>query len=260
MGVDYGSSVLTLYEHYLEIVSGHQEKANNDYQVGGEKVECEADEVCFRVRAGKTNTNEDCLEWQRIFGIGTRGSAKVVLHKMDDKLTGGAGQGGGGAISVDELQRIMRLDTDHPLLLPRSVLHTDSAKSYKRLGPLQWPEASKALHAGEAFATEFAKYEYVHTTVTHKRKVGEKGPQYKKWRTIRHFDGTEAEVLSGTQTLDGFWRSLKNGTARRGFKSGAPGSRERKRLWKVIREFQWRWWWLEQDRFKLFCHLVRERR
>ena len=67
-------------------------------------------------------------------------------------------------------------------------------------------------------------------------------------------------VEGGTQKMDGFWRGLKDSVARRGFKSGPRNSKTRARLYRLVREWQWRYWWLHLDRFQLFGKLGKEER
>ena len=115
---------------------------------------------------------EDAPEWERWLGAAKCVSPQVNLQRLPLKLTGGAGQGGGGAISVEEMDEALRIHTDTPLFAPGSVIHTDSAKSYKRLGPMRW-EHCKApghpLYSGE-LQTHHEQYGYTHTNVSHKRK------------------------------------------------------------------------------------------
>ena len=81
--------------------------------------------------------------------------------------------------------------------------------------------------------------------------------RYAKDGWVKTPDGFWQECVFGTQVCDGFWRDLKNNTARRGWKTGERGSETRKRLVKCVREYQWRYWWLHEDRFRLFCKLVK---
>eukprot|EP00972_Heterocapsa_arctica_P073554 10862890-Heterocapsa_arctica.AAC.1 len=84
-------------------------------------------------------------------------------------MVGGAGQGGGGPLSINELINAIKADTEDPVLVPRSIIHTDSAKACKKLGPLRYPEAG-ALQALFEEAPVFARFQYVHTNVVHKKK------------------------------------------------------------------------------------------
>ena len=62
------------------------------------------------------------------------------LYQLPDRFVRGAGQGGGGALSISQLKAALRIESASPVLLPESILHTDSAKAYKCLGPLHWLE------------------------------------------------------------------------------------------------------------------------
>ena len=108
-------------------------------QIGGEKIQLEGDEVAFRCRLVDDGTVQK-VEWLRYIAFAKRGGSKIFLEQLPSRLQAGSGRGGGGALSIEELERVLRIDTDRPLLLPRSVLHTDSAKAYRRVGPMRWPE------------------------------------------------------------------------------------------------------------------------
>ena len=156
--------------------------------------------------------NVQKVEWMRYIAVIRRGSSKIYLEELPIRQSV-RGQGGGGALSVEELDSIFKVDSDTPLLAPESVLHTDSAKSYKRLGPFRWPGAGALHDAG--FEVRYRKHRWVHTVVVHKRKVGQR-VNWTLIRTIRHADGSQEECKGGTQTVDGFWAGLRNNTSRRG--------------------------------------------
>ena len=61
------------------------------------------------------------------------------LSRAEDRAVQGDGQGGGGALSIAELVEVFKIDTDDPILIKLSIIHTDSAKAYRRMGPLRWP-------------------------------------------------------------------------------------------------------------------------
>ena len=87
------------------------------------------------------------------------------LTRLPLKLTGGQGQ---GAISVEELDEVFRINSDRPLLKPGTVIHTDSAKSYKRLGPMRWDhcrDPDHPLYTG-ALQTRYSRFGYTHTNVS----------------------------------------------------------------------------------------------
>ena len=150
------------------------------------------------------------------------------------------------------------IESDDPLLVRGSILHTDSAKAYRHIGPLHWPEAG-ALKDPATFEERYRKFGYTHTAVCYKCKKGAK-VAYAKEVTIKLRGGTKLSCLAGTQTMDGFWSFLRLNTSRRGVKTGSVGSAARRRLSMLVREFQWHHWYLGEDRFPLFCQLVKEAR
>lgn len=194
------------------------------------------------------------------------------MEELPLRYTGGAGQGGGGALSVAELDAVFRVDSDSQLVAPESVIHTDSAKSYKRLGPFRWPGPG-ALHGAyelgegeerpdhkrmsQLFEQRYLRHKWVYAVVVHKKKFGENS-NWAVTRRIRLADGTWTERKGGTQTIDGFWARLRLNVARKGVQSGPAGSLKRSRLAKLVREYQWRYWYLHEDKMVLFCELVRE--
>ena len=151
----------------LQGLCSHCRDHRSSNRIGGEFVQCEADEVCFRCKAGCDSHGEPCLWWMRFIMICHRGSRKSFLEPLEDRPVHGAGQGGGGAktsvqtksrvfsnlppdfrmfgswilrgaLSVDELVKVLMLSPGEPRLLPRSILHTDSAKAYRHVGPMHW--------------------------------------------------------------------------------------------------------------------------
>ena len=308
------STLEKLHNNFVDIVAAHQEKENAALQIGGEDLDCEADEVAFRARAcpvlrrpsskakakaavkaaAKSKFKAKCsgkrmakakaasssepkcrqegvddsekpaedkqhvdiaIEWLRYIAFARRGSSQILLEKLPSRIVQGAGQGGGGALSIEELSNVMRLSSDKPLLLPGSVLHTDSAKAYRRVGPLQWP-ANGALHDPDFYGA-YADFRYVHTNVTHKKKVGQK-TNYVLKKTIKTAAGTTREVKGGTQQIDGYWTTLRTAVSRTGVNTGEHGTPVCERLHKLVRVHQWHYWWANRDRFALFCDLAKE--
>ena len=243
----------------MEFTSEAQERANAAYRIGGPKLHCEADEVAFRCRPVRNEYGAvTSIEWLRFIAVARRGSSKVWIEQLPARFSDGAGQGGGGPLSIAELDAVFRVDSDDPLLMPQSVLHTDSASSYKRMGRGFYKPAPGPLHT-EDLTTRYSRHQYVHTAVCHKRRVGQP-INYAVTRIIEHADGVQETCRAGTQVIDGFWTSLRRFVGRLGVKTGAPESDQRKRLLMLIRDFQWHWWHLHEDRFPLFGKLVQERR
>lgn len=201
--LENNSSVQNLYRAYLEIVCNHQEHANEILRVGGEKIHCEADEVCLRATAVEMPDGEVKIEWMRYIGLLKRGSSRIYLEALPLRYTKGSGQGGGGALSVEELEAVLQVECpEGPRLLPGNVLHTDSAKAYRKCGPMRW--LGPGAHHDDSFAEKCARFRWTHTCVVHKRKVGER-LRYAPTRVITHADGTVEEYKTGTQICDGFW-------------------------------------------------------
>ena len=73
------------------------------FELGGEFVECEADKVCFRTKVEKNqeDASNPQITWLRYIAIFVRGSSKFFLGRLPNRFSAGAGQGGGGALSVE---------------------------------------------------------------------------------------------------------------------------------------------------------------
>ena len=69
------------------------------------------------------------------------------------------------------------------------------------------------------------------------------------------------ECKAGTQTVDGFWASLRRAVGKLSVNTG-HSSDKNKRNWlhKLVRCFQWRWWHLDSERFFLLGKLWAKRR
>ena len=146
-----------------------------------------------------------------------------------------------------------------PLLKNGSVLHTDSAKAYQKVGPLEWP-ASGALHRGFESHMRFATHGWTHTNVTHKRKVGQP-IRYVVKSEVALPDGRQLLVLKGTQKIDGDWASLRRLVGKLSVETGHSSDADR-RAWLhgLVRVHQWRWWHLGQERFELLGKLFAAKR
>ena len=202
---------MTLYRNYLDIVATHQEEANTNMEIGGNKVHCEADEVGFRCRPIWIG-DEGFVEWFRYIAVVRRGSSRIFLEKLPSRHTRGAGQGIGGALAIEEFMEIFRVYSDTPLLARGSILHTDGAKADRRAEPMYWPPPgglndADLVHDGD-FTVLQLQHKWTHTSVCHKRKPGQPA-QYAVTRTIRVHDGTMVTCKCGSQCVDGFWSSLR---------------------------------------------------
>jgi hypothetical protein len=128
------------------------------------------------------------------------------------------GQGGGGSLSIEELVSVLKIDSACPVLLPYTVLHTDSAKTYRRVGPLRWPKPG-ALHAQFETAEPFLRHKYAHTNVTHKKKIGQP-MQFVAQRLARFANGTVKNLSGGTLQVDGSWASLRRTIGKKSVNTG----------------------------------------
>ena len=181
--------------------------------------------------------------------IAKRGSCRYLLDQLDDRPVHGAGQGGGGALSIDELLQILNKN-GHWRLLKRSIVHTDSTKAYRKLGPMHWP-VNGALHDVFEGHETLREQEYTHTNLTHKKKVGVK-VHYAAKATVTLPNGEELVLMKGTEKVDGYWASLRSSVGRTAVNTGSAMSSQREWLLKLVRVHQWHFWHLGVDRFNLF--------
>ena len=107
---------------------------------------------------------------------------------------------------MKESKKVLKAESDDSRLLKRSILHTDLAKAYRRVGLLRWPQAG-GLHDAFEDGASFAKWEFVHTNVTHKKKKGQP-VRYTETATVQNKAGKSFKVVKGTQKVDGDWATL----------------------------------------------------
>ena len=233
-------TVQVLYRRFVLLVAEHQQTANDTQKVGGCGVQYEADEVAFRCKAERDGTGLLKILWIRYFGLVRRGSSKVLLALLPDRLVRGSGQGGGGCLRIEELSHALRADSTAPLLKEGSVLHTDSAKAYRKVGPQAWPAAG-ALQSNSHGAEPFSKHRWTHTNVTHKRKTGVPLRYVIKSEVVLP-DGERLLVLKGTQKIDGYWASLRRLVGKLSVETG-HSSYAARRGWlrALVCAHQWRW-------------------
>ena len=127
-------------------------------------------EIAFRCKAETDLDGELKLWWLR---LARRGSSKMFLAKLPDRPVKGQGQGGGGALSKVELKDVLQAEMMSPRLIPESIFHTDSAKAYKQVGTLAWPQ-SGILHAAFETLEPFLAHGWCHSVVTHKKRLVKK--------------------------------------------------------------------------------------
>ena len=93
-------AVNEIFDNFLEAVAASQEEANEKQVVGGDKQECEADEVAFRCQIipDASDARGFRRRWLRYIALVRRGSSRIVLSALPDRDVAGSGQGGGGAL------------------------------------------------------------------------------------------------------------------------------------------------------------------
>ena len=95
--------------------------------------------------------------------------------------------------------------------------------------------------------------------MTHKKKVG----QDVKWVLRKQLslpDGTQKDVIAGTEKIDGYWATLRRSIGRKGVNTGADGTGTRAYLEMLVRVHQWEYWHLDEDRFALFGEMMAKKR
>ena len=126
---------------------------NEELVMGGAGMDVELDEISFRSKGLDDKVagfHRPCFVrllkclyclrflqytkvlWLRYIAIVRRGSAKVFIHKLPDKLTA-SGQGRGGPLSIQELKDTIVNSAGASRIAVGSVCHTDSAKAHKKL-------------------------------------------------------------------------------------------------------------------------------
>ena len=97
-------------------------------QVGGIGVDCEADEVSFRAKAVRGDDGRVGVLWLRYICFAERGSRQLLLRYLGSRIVAGAGQGGGGQLTDEELYSAVFCG-DVPAFREGSLAHTDSAQA-----------------------------------------------------------------------------------------------------------------------------------
>lgn len=133
------------------VVSYVQSRENEEVVLGGPGIDVEIDEVCFRARWAREGGRDDGewgREWIRYIAAVQRGRSEViVLKKLPSRWARGAGQGGGGSLTSEELHSFIFRLGKPPLLRPGTVVHTDGAAAYRDLG---WNEPDQTLPQASA--------------------------------------------------------------------------------------------------------------
>ena len=243
------------------IVAEEQAVAEEHLQLGGVGVDVEMDEVCFRWRKIKKD-GETFSRVERYLCTAERVGRKMLLVPLPVKDVAVGGRT--GAISNEELYDAIFPRGRPPVLLPGTIVHTDSAKAYRNLGwqgapateelpqglaeelvgerpsPWRWEsqeeaderaeaEAAEELHtlAGrtEAWASRYRHLRLVHTAVVHKKRPGRKR-QYVVMRRC-NLQPEDANVLRAAGT-DPFL--VGNATWRKGGTQKVDG------YWRLLRQ------------------------
>ncbi|CAE6930761.1 timm16 [Symbiodinium sp. CCMP2592] len=158
LGLDH-RTVRGLFNNFRSWLSPIVDRLNEDLVIGALGADVELDEISFRSQA-----LDDKILWNRYAAAVKRGSAKVFIEKLPNRLTA-AGQGGGGPLSIDELKKLVVTSKGSSRLAQGSVCHTDSAKAYKKLAS---DEPLPALYSGALAGPSFSELKLAHSNVKHK--------------------------------------------------------------------------------------------
>ena len=192
--------------------------------------------------------------WLRYIAIVRRGSAKVFIHKLPDKLTA-SGQGGGGPLSIQELKDTIVNSAGASRIAVGSVCHTDSAKAYKKLDS---EEPLPCLYNGALGGPSFAHLKLAHSNVRHKPPH----PEFTRKFKLKIFDGrqwVEEIRVGGTQKLDGFFATFRREVGKRPINTTGPSPATAEametQLHERVRTFQFLHWFSFTDAFQVFAEM-----
>lgn len=258
--VDQPKLVSGWLRNIRNVVSFVQTRENECCQLGGMGVEVEIDEVCFRARWCEDADGRHGVEWLRYIAAFERSTGRMVLKQLPVRFAKGAGQGGGGSLSPEELHSFIFRPGQQPLLRPGTIVHTDGAAAYRDLhwtSTADFPgEASEQYVAdltsrrpslwrlenykevlereaaerrdfrgrSEEWAAKYASLQLTHTSVSHSNKKG--GLEHRQFVAVRrcrlppevaaHLKDADPFLVNavtwrkaGTQTVDGYWRTLR---------------------------------------------------
>ena len=198
-------------------------------------MDVELDEVAFR-SVGRPGG----IIWLRYLAAARRGSGKIWPSRLPYRITQ-ACQGGGGPISIDEMNQALLLFSDEPVLGEGSVCHTDGAKAHKTL-------------ASPSYDGSLEKYslKLSHTCVRHKPPY----PEFSKEMSVLVWSGSEfvEEIrIGGTQKLDGFFASFRRLVGRKPLNSvgrdDSQGPRMEQLMHFAVRSLKF--WFSGSDMFVL---------
>ena len=232
--------VARIQSNVRQIASFWMIRANALLQVGGEDMDCEADELCFRSKKvflqDEAGGISEKVMWIRFLSVVRRGSSLVYFNDLEDRYTE-AGKGGGGKIQEEEVAhhflRAWLRDIGvepRPLLARWSVLHIDGADAYRE------------LHHETSILEKYGAFKWWHTWVRHSKKkckvTGAMLPvQFAARKRIKLEDGSVAWRKGGTQKKDGWFAGVRKHVSRRAHATDdCNGIRE------LVYFFQWCYW------------------
>ena len=93
----------------------------------------EIDEICFRARWVQGDDGIWGREWIRYIAAYERRSGRVYLKRLETRFSTGSGQGGGGALTSEELYNFIFRPEGGCLLKEGTIVHTDGARAYRDL-------------------------------------------------------------------------------------------------------------------------------
>ena len=129
--VDASQAARTFQQPLRALIAEEQAIVQSVVQLGGVGVDVEMDEVNFRTQRLVVD-GETTYRVQRYLCAAERASRKMVLLALPEKFVKVGSRT--GSIRNEELYAAMFPAGRPPLLLPGTVVHTDSAKAYRNLG------------------------------------------------------------------------------------------------------------------------------
>jgi len=150
--LNHESLVSGWLDNIRKVVASVQEVENGRVILGGPGYEVEMDEVCFRARWAVDEEGTEKREWMRYIAAwerGPTGLGKMILEKLETRRVKGAGQGGGGQLTAEELHKFIFRENGIVLLRAGTIVHTDGASAYRDLDWRDGPEAPEYPSAAE---------------------------------------------------------------------------------------------------------------
>ena len=110
-------------EYFLPLIN----RLNDNLIIGWQGADVELDEISFR-SVGRRHA----VVWLQYLAVVRRGSGLIWIQRLPYRISR-AEQGGGGPISIEEMEKALLLCSDEPVLAKGCVCHTDGAKAYRNL-------------------------------------------------------------------------------------------------------------------------------